>query len=114
LRTGKYDQAIELLSKYSGGDPILSSVAIGAIGDCNLELNKNEDAIKYYLKAANNSNNSFTTPHYLQKAGFVYELNSNFAEALKAYQRIQQEFPSTTQAREMDKNIARVKAAGNL
>lgn len=114
LRTGKFEQAIEFLSKYSGKDAIISCVALGAIGDSHLELNHNEDAIKYYLKAANNSNNSFTTPHYLQKAGFVYELNSNYAEALKVYERIQQEHSATSEAREMDKAIARVKAAGNL
>lgn len=114
LRTGKYEQAIEFLSKYNGKDEIISSVAIGAIGDAHMELNHSDDAIKYYLKAANNSNNSFTTPIYLKKAGFAYELSGNYAEALKIYERIQKEHQKSSEARDMDKAIAKVKALGNL
>jgi len=114
LRTGQFEKAIEFLSKYNGQDEIISSVAIGAIGDAHMELNHTEDAIKYYLKAANNSNNSFTTPFYLKKAGFVQEKSGNYAEALKMYERIQKEHQKTNEANEMDKAIARVKALGNL
>ncbi len=49
LRTGKFEEAIEWLKKYDGNDEIISSIAIGAIGDANMELNKTEEAIKYYL-----------------------------------------------------------------
>lgn len=114
LRTGKYEQAIEFLKKYSGKDEMISSVAIGAIGDCNMELNRVDDAVKYYLKAAENSNNNFTTPYFLKKAGFAYEKNSNYPEAVAAYERIQKEFNTSAEAREIEKEIARVKALGNL
>lgn len=114
LRTGKYEQAIEFLKKYSGKDEMISSVAIGAIGDCNIELNRIDDAVKYYLKAAENSNNNFTTPYFLKKAGFAYEKNSNYAEAMAAYERIRKEFNTSAEAREIEKEIARVKALGNL
>src|ERR1043166_5928841 len=39
LRTGKFEQAIESLSKFSGKDEIVTPIAYGAIGDCHLELN---------------------------------------------------------------------------
>jgi tetratricopeptide (TPR) repeat protein len=114
LRTGKFEQAIEFLGKYNGKDELISSVAIGAVGDAHMELNHKDEAIKYYMKAADNSNNSFTTPFYLKKAGFAYEISGNFAEALKVYERIQKEHQKSTEASEMDRAIARVKAAGNL
>lgn len=114
LRTGKFEQAIECLGKFNGKDEIISSIAIGAIGDAHMELNHSADAIKYYLKAAENSNNTFTTPLYLKKAGLAYELSGNFAEALKVYERIQKEHQKSQEAVEMDKAIARVKALGNL
>ncbi len=114
LRTGKFEQAIEWLKKYDGKDEIISSIAIGAIGDANMELNKTEEAIKYYLKAAENSNNTFTTPLYLKKAGFAYELSGNYQKALDMYERLNKEYSRAEEAREISKEIARVKALGNL
>ena len=114
LRTGKYEQAIENLKQYEGKDAVISSIAIGAIGDANLELKNNEEAIKYYLKAADNNNNSFTTPFYLKKAGFAYEISGNYAQALAVYERINREFGSSEEGREIARDIAKVKALGNL
>lgn len=114
LRTGKYEQAIEFLGKYSGDDETIAPIAIGAIGDCNMELNRVEDAIKYYTKAANKSENNFTSPYYLKKAGFANEVKGNFSEALSNYERIKKEFPESTEARDIEKDIAKVKAAGSL
>lgn len=114
LRTGKYEQAIEFLQKYSGNDEMISSIAIGAIGDCNMELNRAADAVKFYLKASENSTNNFTTPFYLKKAGFAYEQLSNYAEALAVYERIHTEFAASSEGRDIEKDIAKVKALGNL
>jgi len=114
LRTGKFDQAIEHLQKYDGNDLMVAPVAIGAIGDANMELNKVDEALKYYLKAAEKNSNNFTTPVYLKKAGFAYELKSNYAEALNTYERIKKEYPRSNEAKEIEKNIAKVKTLGNL
>lgn len=114
LRLGHYEQAIEQLSKYDGDDEMIAPIAIGAIGDAHMELNKLDEAIKYYLKAAEKKNNNFTTPIYLKKAGFAYELQNNYTEALAMYERIKKEFARSMEAREIEKSIAKVKAAGNL
>jgi tetratricopeptide (TPR) repeat protein len=114
LRTGKYEQAIEFLQKYSGDDEMIAPIAIGAIGDANMELNKVDEAIKFYLKAAEKSNNTFTTPFYLKKAGFAYEQKSNFSEALALYERIQKEYGKSNEGKEVERDIAKVKALGNL
>lgn len=114
LRTGKFDQAIEFLQKYDSDDEVVSSIAIGAIGDCHMESNRTDEAVKYYIKAADKSRNNFTAPHYLKKAGFAYELLNNYKDALAAYERIQKEFPNTSEGRSIEKDIAKVKALGNL
>lgn len=108
LRTGKFAEAIEYLEKFDGNDVMLAPVAIGAIGDANMELNNVDEAIKFYLKAAEKTNNNFTTPIYLKKAGFAYEVKGDYTEALAAYERLKNEFPMSTEAREIDKYIARV------
>ena len=114
LRTGKFAEAIEYLEKFDGHDEMLAPVAVGAIGDANMELNNVDEAIKFYLKAAEKSTNSFTTPLYLKKAAFAYEQKANYTEALATYERLKNEYSKSTEAREVDKYIARVKALGNI
>ncbi len=114
LHKGKYEEAIEHLSKFSSDDIMLSAVATGAIGDANMELNKTEEAVKYYLKAADDKTNNFSTPIYLKKAAMAYETLSKYTESLKLYERIQQEFPKSNEGREIEKYISRVKSLGNL
>jgi tetratricopeptide (TPR) repeat protein len=114
LRIGKYEEAIEQLEKFSTDDIILSSVAIGAMGDANMELNKPDEAIKYYLKAADKNSNTFTSPIYLKKAATAQESKGNYADAIKIYERIQKEYSKSTEARDIEKFITRAKMLGNL
>ena len=114
LRTGKFAEAIEYLEKYKGDDEMVAPVAIGAIGDANMELNNVDEAIKFYLKSAEKSNNNFTTPIYLKKAGFAYEQKANYTEALGIYERLKNEFTASSEARDIDKYIARAKTLGNI
>jgi tetratricopeptide (TPR) repeat protein len=114
LRTGKYAEAITALEKFSGKDEMIAPMATGAIGDANMELNKLDDAIKFYLKAANQKTNDFTTPLFLKKAAFAYEQKANYTEALGIYERLKNEYSKSTEAREVEKYIARVKTLGNI
>ena len=114
LNQGKYQEAIDHLENFSSDDVILSAVATGAIGDAKMELNEVDAAIKYYLKAADINTNSFTTPIYLKKAALAYESKSEFAEAIKLYERIQKEFSKSAEARDVEKYIQRAKTQGNL
>jgi tetratricopeptide (TPR) repeat protein len=43
------------------------------------------------------------------KAGEIYELNGNYSEALKLYERIKDEYPESTEGSSIDKYIARAK-----
>jgi tetratricopeptide (TPR) repeat protein len=114
LHIGEYDNAIEFLNKFSSDDVMLGTIAIGAIGDANMELSKVDDAIKYYKKAAERQSNDFTTPIYLKKAAMAEEGKGNFAEAVKLYERILMEYNRTTEARDIEKYIERAKTAGNI
>lgn len=114
LRTGKYQDAIDYLEKFDGNDEMLAPVAIGAIGDSYMELNNLDEATKFYLKAAEKSTNSFTTPMYLKKAAFSYEQKANYTDALATYERLKNEYGKSTEARDVDKYIARVKVLGNI
>lgn len=113
LHLGQYEDAIEMFEKYKKKDRILGSLAIGATGDAYVELGDVEKGISKYLEAAEYANNSFNTPLFLMKAGELYELNGNYSEALKIYERIQNEYPESTEGASIEKYIARVKLLMN-
>ena len=108
LHLGEYEEAIFYLDKYSKKDKVIGSLAIGATGDAYVELGDLEQGIKKYLEAAQFAPNDFNSPLFLMKAGEIYELNGNYSEALKLYERIKTEFPESTEGSNIDKYIARV------
>jgi len=114
LRLGKYDEAIEHLEKYNLNDELIAPMATGLIGDAYAEKNMMDEAVKYYLKAADMNVNNFTTPYFLKKASFAYEQKANYAEAVNMYERLEREYGNTEVGKEADRQIARLKALGNL
>jgi tetratricopeptide (TPR) repeat protein len=109
LHLGQYQDAIDYLEKYSKKDKVIGSLALGATGDAYVELGDIEKGISKYIEAADFGLNSFNTPLFLMKAGEMYELNGNYAEALKLYERIQNEYPESTEGLAIEKYIARIK-----
>jgi tetratricopeptide (TPR) repeat protein len=110
LRTGQYELAIEELNSFSSNDVMLSTIALGAIGDAYMELGAVEEAVSQYEKAAKNKPNDFTTPYYLFKAGLAYEDLGDYNSALNVYNTIKTEYLTSIEGREIDKYLARAKA----
>ncbi|MGE4569416.1 MAG: tol-pal system YbgF family protein [Bacteroidales bacterium] len=110
LRLGQYQEAIDMLSSFDGTDNIVSNVALGAIGDAYAELENSKEAINYYLKAANNVVNDFSTPLYLFRAAILQEQLNQPDKALTLFKRIRDEFPTSVEGRNMEKYIARLEA----
>ena len=113
LHLGNYEEAIEYLEKYSKKDKVIGSIAIGATGDAWVELGDTEKGISKYLEAAAYADNSFNTPLFLMKAAELYELNGKYSDALKLYERIKEEYPTSTEGSSIDKYIARAKLLSN-
>jgi tetratricopeptide (TPR) repeat protein len=110
LKKGEFDKAIEYLKKFDSDESYISSMATGGIGDAYMELKQEDKAIDYYLEAADENKNEFTSPIMLMKAGWAYEGLGKYEEALKVYQRIKDEYPRSTEGREIEKYIAKMKA----
>jgi tetratricopeptide (TPR) repeat protein len=109
LRMGNYEEAIDYLKSFKGKDQVVGPMAKGAIGDAYMELNQADKASTYYLEAADIKDNEFTTPIFLMKAGWSYEILKDYKKALEIYERIKYKYPASTEAREIDKYIARAK-----
>jgi tetratricopeptide (TPR) repeat protein len=108
LNLGKYEDAIEYLEDYSPSDDITPSVKFGALGDAHAELGDLEKAASYYEKAANNNDNEFTAPFYLNKLGLLQFSQKKNAEALATFKKIFEKYPLTQEGREAEKYIARL------
>jgi tetratricopeptide (TPR) repeat protein len=110
LRTGDYETAIEELETFDAQGEMLGAVALGAIGDAHMEMEDVDGALNYYEKAISYSENDFTSPVYLQKAGFAAEQAGNFDKAIDYYTQVKENYPTTNEGRNADKYIARAEA----
>jgi tetratricopeptide (TPR) repeat protein len=109
LKTGQYEDAIEYLGKFKSNDKMVAPIAAGAIGDAYIELGETEEGLSYYLKAANLSENNFTTPMFLMKAGLVYETLGRYDDALEVYEQIRRDYPDYSRSNNIEKYITRSK-----
>lgn len=109
LHLGDYEEALNFLKSFSLKGDQLAPVALGAMGDCYLEMDETAKAIDAYKNAVDYKN-ELTTPIHLQKLGFAYEILGESEKAIEVYESIKSSYPQSTEAREIDKYIQRAKA----
>lgn len=110
LKKGEFENAIEALKNYDAEDDVTGALALGGIASAYLELGNNDEALSYFRKAADWDKNGFTRPLFLMKSGFVLELQKDFKGAAEVYGQIKKDFPTSTEARDIDKYIGRAEA----
>ena len=108
LNTADYDKAIEYLDDFSSEDIILSSLALGCMGDAYMELGDTDAALNAYADAVNNSANDFTAPRYMMKQAMIYTSNGDNNKALDLFKAIQSDYKTSREASGIEKYIARV------
>ena len=92
LKQGKYQLAVFYLDQFKSNDQLIQARAYSLIGDANMEQKKYEEAAAYYSKAADYKPNKYFTPTYLMKAALAYEKLNQNDKAIKAYQRVIDEY----------------------
>ena len=114
LKLGEFDNAVKHLKEFSTDAKQVQLLALGCLGDAYAELNKKEDAIAAYKKAAGtfekNENNS---SEYLFRAALLLETTGKTAEALELYKEIKTKFPKTDKGFQADKYIYRISIEKN-
>jgi predicted negative regulator of RcsB-dependent stress response len=108
LKQGKYPLAIVYLDDFKADDQLVQARAYSLIGDAYMEQKKYEEAATYYDKAANYKPNKFFTPTYLMKAGLAFEKSNQKEKAIKAYQRVIDEYWESTDYQNARKFKARL------
>lgn len=107
LHLGDYEAAIDYLKGFESDDQIIAPMALGAIGDAYSELGEYEKALSFYMKAANQNVNEFSSPIYLMKAAQIHEHLEDYKKALAIYERVKKDHPKSNEARHIDKYITR-------
>ncbi|MCR5351206.1 MAG: tetratricopeptide repeat protein [Bacteroidales bacterium] len=107
LQLGNNEEALSYLKKYKGKEPILAARAKACEGDAYVGLGDYEAAVRSYKAAADQADNVFAAA-YLLKEGSALEALGKKAEALACYQKIEADYPSSLEAYEIAKHIARV------
>ncbi len=108
MEDGEFQGAIDFFDKCDFEDVVVGTLVIGLKGDCLVELDQLEEAVKLFDKAAAREQNEFTTPMFLKKAGITYEALGNKEKALTSYTKIKDKWQKSEEAKDIDKYIARV------
>ena len=82
--------------------------AWGLLGDAYMESGNSAKAIENFKKATGDKDNVMVTPMYLYHLGLAYEAGNQLNDAKAAFKRVRDEYPRSMQARDMDKELARL------
>ncbi len=110
LQLGQFAKSIKYLKDFDGnGADQIKSRALGMIGDASAELNKNDDALDYYQKAANvNEKDTYTSSEFLFRAALFAESIGKQKEAIDLFKKIKTDYPLTEKAADVDRYLAKL------
>jgi tetratricopeptide (TPR) repeat protein len=109
-RLGEYDRALELFQEYDATEDLIGASALAAQAAIYANRGEFDRAASLYVDAAEQYPNSLTTPKYLMSAGKAHEEAGDYAAAINAYQRIEDEYSESSFAQQAPRYIARAEA----
>lgn len=90
----KYEDALKYIKEFSSDEKLVGPAAYSLEGDCYVNLDQLDNAVKAYKEAIKKSDkNPAYTPWFMLKLARVYREQGNYAEELNTYEEIQQEYP---------------------
>ena len=110
----KYQEALPYLEAYKpGNDQSVSAMALFALAQCYAATNALDKAVETFIEAAEQADNAALSPMCLVEAGKLLESQEKKAEALKLYEQIKNDYPTSTMVvgspAEIEKYIERAK-----
>lgn len=92
FKEGKFQEAYDLLDKFSSDNKVLMAMKYGAMADCQANLNKSEDALDLLDKATSASEDPYTSYYFTRKAGLLALGLKKKAEAKKYFTSIDEKY----------------------
>ncbi|MEP6948325.1 MAG: tetratricopeptide repeat protein [Ginsengibacter sp.] len=110
LNLKQFDKAIKFLKDFDAGKATqIKSRAYGMIADASAELNKNDQALEYYEKAANvDDKDEYTSSEFLFRAALFAESTGKTKEAVELFKKIKEEYPLSEKAADVDRYLAKL------
>ena len=110
LHLQQFDKAIKFLKEFdAGGATQIKSRAYGMIADASAELNKKDQALDYYKKAANvDEKDEYTSSEFLFRAALFAESAGKTKEAVELFKKIKEDYPLSEKAADVDRYLARL------
>ena len=113
FQQGKYEEAINYINKFDAEGVLVGPASQSLIGDCYVNLEKYDEAVKYFDKAISLAgDNDLYTPLFILKKATVLREQGKFAEEAKALEIIKNKYPNfvTGYRVDVDKLIERANA----
>jgi hypothetical protein len=92
FKEGKFQEAFDLLDKFSSDNKTLMAMKFGAMADAKSGLNKNDEALSLLDKAATASEDPYTTYYFTRKAGILALGLKKNADAKKYFATIDEKY----------------------
>ncbi|WP_294271314.1 tetratricopeptide repeat protein [uncultured Chryseobacterium sp.] len=92
FKEGKFQEAYDLLDKFSSDNKTMTAMKYGAMADAKSGLNKNDEALQLLDKAASASDDPYTIYYFTRKAGIVALGLKKNAEAKKYFSAIDEKY----------------------
>lgn len=107
LHLGDLENAAKYLAKYKAVRGLAAEVVnaqnLGLQGDVAVEQGDYAKAAKFFKKAVEASQNSFTAPAYLYKQGLALAATGEVEAAKACYKSITEKYPTSMEARDAEK-----------
>ncbi|WP_419869213.1 YfgM family protein [Chryseobacterium sp. CT-SW4] len=92
FKEGKFQEAYDLLDKFSTDNKTLMALKYGAMADAKSGLNKNDEALSLLDKATSASDDPYTSYYFTRKAGILALGLKKKAEAKKYFSAIDEKY----------------------
>jgi tetratricopeptide (TPR) repeat protein len=110
LQQGDLDNALVYLEKYRKVKGVAGEVVNaeneGLKGDIKVQKGEYAAAVGHFEAAVAAADNILTTPMYLKKLGLALEASGDYAAAVAAYRRVSDQYPTSLEARDIEKLAA--------
>lgn len=114
LKLGDFNNAVKYLKDFTTNAKQVQLMAYGCLGDAYAELNKKEEAVESYKKAAHTfEKDESNSAEYLFRAALLQETTGKTKEALDLYKELKEKFPRTEKGFQADKYIYRLSIEKN-
>ncbi|HSK12051.1 MAG TPA: tetratricopeptide repeat protein [Phnomibacter sp.] len=112
LQLGDPTKAVKHLNGFSTDAREIQTIAYARLADAYADLGKNDDALKFYEKAAYHyPEHDGLSADNLFRAGMLAESMGKEDKAASYYQEIKKKYPRTDKGYQIDKYLARVGVA---